>query len=80
MLELNERHYTESSKYLKYQEVATYKIVLPKFSSTIEKLCLCDYIEMSCLKCPVVQMYLFCEAIFCFFASMKFSKVKVILN
>lgn len=29
----------QSSKYLKYQEVATYKIVLPKFSSVVEKLC-----------------------------------------
>lgn len=39
MLELNERHYTESSKYLKCQEVATCEIILPKFSSVVEKLC-----------------------------------------
>lgn len=64
---------TQRVKYLQYQEVDTYTVVLPNFSSAVEKSCQCDFGEMSCLGHPVVQMYLFCGVIFYFFAGTKFS-------
>lgn len=76
---LKERHCMDSWKSLRSRKAAACRIVLPKPSRTVEKLCWLDFTELSRLQHPVVQMYPFVlwSNFFSSFAGMKFSKVEV---